>query len=97
MQVANTILAQLGGSRFIAMTGVKDIVGSADALSFGIGRGAVNKANKVRITLTRADDYTVEFFNYRKLDLKPVGKRDGVHAEDLQHVFTAETGLDCHL
>lgn len=93
MTVANTILAQLGGNRFCAMTGAKNLLGDAASLMFDIGRGATNKANKVRVTLTPADVYTVEFFNYRSLTLKTVGKIEDVYAEDLQRVFTAETGL----
>lgn len=97
MQIANTILSQLGGSRFVAMTGAKNLVGSASALQFDIGRGATNKANKVRVTLGADDLYTVEFFHYRSLNLKPVGSREGVYADNLRAVFTDATGMETSL
>ena len=37
MTVARSILDQLGGARFVAMTGARELVGSADSLTFKIG------------------------------------------------------------
>ena len=48
---AQIILAQLGGNRFLAMTGAKQLVDLGDGLQFSIGRGAKNKANKVVVRL----------------------------------------------
>lgn len=95
LTIANTILDQLGNRRFIAMTGARDFVGDASSLTFCIGRGAMNKANAVRITLTPADDYTVEFFAFssRTLNTRDCGKVSGVYAENLREVFTARTGF----
>jgi hypothetical protein len=45
MTVSQTILSELGGNRFIAMTGSKNFVGSDDALSFKL-------AKYMRIVLT---------------------------------------------
>jgi hypothetical protein len=86
MTIAQTILAQLGGNRFCAMTGARDLVADAKALQFSIGRGAVNKANKVRVTLTDADLYDVEFYSLRGVNLRQVGRVEGVYAEDLARV-----------
>ena len=99
MSIAKTILSQLGGSRFVAMTGAKDMMDTGNGLQFSIGRGASNKANKVRVTLLQSDTYKVEFFrwNARKLDMAIVGDVDGVYADALRQVFTSHTGLDCHL
>jgi hypothetical protein len=36
MTVARTILDQLGGARFVAMTGAREFVGSADSLTFKV-------------------------------------------------------------
>lgn len=98
--MTHPILSQLGGSKFIAMTGAKNFVKDGDSmLQFDIGRGATNKANKVRITLNANDLYEVEFFkwNARKLDLSTVGKVSDVYADQLQEVFTNHTGFDTHL
>lgn len=97
MSAAQTILNQIGGNRFIAMTGAKNFVGSDSALHFSIGRGAKNKANKVRITLESNDVYTIEFFNFRKMECKPVGMVENVYADQLQQVFTAQTGFDTRI
>ena len=98
MQVAAQILEQLGGNRFAAMTGAKQFVGGERSLQFSLGRGATNKANKVRVTLATDDTYTVEFFNLRGVNLKPCGEPvERVYADRLQTVFTEATGLDTHL
>lgn len=98
MQVATQILEHLGGHRFTAMTGAKQFVGSDRALQFSIGRGATNKANKVRVTLATDDTYTVEFFNLRGVNCKPCGEPvERVYADRLAAVFTECTGMDTHL
>jgi hypothetical protein len=96
MEVAQTILAQLGGGRFLAMTGAKNLVGGPDMLAFKLPRAA-KKITHVRITLTPMDTYTVEFLNCRttpkRMIHETVVTHDDVYAEDLQTIFTAETGL----
>lgn len=94
-EVANTILAQLGGRRFIAMTGTKNFVGSDTYLQFDLPRGCANKATKCRVTLDADDTYTVEFFkwNARKLEMPTVGETSGVYCDMLQSVFTDATGM----
>ena len=55
-EVAKTILAQLGGKRFIAMTGANSFTGSADELTFKLPtRG---KMRAVKIKLEPSDTYT---------------------------------------
>jgi hypothetical protein len=93
MQVANTILAQLGGNRFLAMTGARNLVGGDNRLTMKLPRTAGQRVNCVRITLTAMDDYIVEGLNIRGLNVKPVAFRQGVYAETLPEVFTSITGL----
>lgn len=95
MTVAKIILSQLGGNRFVAMTGSKNFIDGGDSLQFDIGRGATNKANKCRVTLTADDLYTVEFFkwNARKLEMTSVGKVTGVYNDMLRETFTSHTGF----
>lgn len=95
MTVANTILQQLGGNRFAMMTGAKQFVGSADALMFSIGKGAKDKINKVRVTLTPDDLYTVEFMKYSptKFTVTEIAKVEGVYNDMLQEIFTKYTGF----
>jgi hypothetical protein len=96
MTVAQTILEQLGGRRFIVMTGAKNFIGSHDHLSFRIGRNC-HAITHVKITLTPWDLYDMTFHRLRGTDLKLVTEYDGVYADDLQRLFTTATGLDTHL
>lgn len=59
-QIANTILQQLGGKRFLIMTGAKQLVAIENGLRFRIGRNG-SKANMVRIVLKADDTYKMEF------------------------------------
>lgn len=96
LTVANTILEQLGGNKFIAMTGAKNFVGDTDSLMFSIGRNS-SKANKVRVTLMPSDTYKVEFFQFRSLDLKVLKAYEDVYVDNLRSIFTSYTGLDTSL
>jgi hypothetical protein len=62
MTVSKTILRQLGGNRFIVMTGLKNFVGSNDALSLKI----VPKPEQGQVhadLLSPMDVYTVSLLN----------------------------------
>ncbi len=101
MTVAQTILEQLGGNRFIAMTGAKSLIDHGNGLSFKIGRNC-KQVNCVRITLNVFDFYNVEFLNInlkRKNSewIKTVSEICNIDADNLQAVFTMHTGMDTHL
>jgi hypothetical protein len=100
MTVSNTILAQLGGSRFIAMTGASSFTGSANALSFKLpGKSGFvkNGIRGVRIVLDPSDTYTVAFYAWRKKggvsDFKIISEYSDIYAENLRGLFERETGL----
>lgn len=97
METARTILEQLGGNRFIAMTGARNFVGQADGLTFKIGRGAINKATHVRVRLDASDTYTVDFLAIRGVQVRPISTEYGVYADQLRARFTAATGMDTSL
>ena len=92
----HVILEQLGGNRFRAMTGARDFVwdGVAQRLTFRLPWPTINM---VRVTLNAKDLYDVEFCHYRALKLTVKARATDVYAEDLQRIFTANTGLDTHL
>ena len=101
-EIADTILAQLGGRQFKVMTGAKDFTfGERGELTFGLpARFAKDGINKVRVTLTDADDYTLEFFriNMRAKEMvKTIATEEGVFVDTLRATFTRVTGLDCTL
>lgn len=96
--VADTILNQIGGGRFTAMTGAKNFVGGENFLQFKLPSNfAKDKINLVKIILTPADLYDMEFYYFRGTNLKLVCKSEGVYCDMLQSEFKATTGLDCHL
>lgn len=98
MQVAETILKQLGGNRFIAMTGARNFVGSESSLQFGIpAKLTKNGANRVHVELGADDLYTVDFYRLHGLKFSKVSTHEMVYAEDLRRLFTSETGLDTSL
>lgn len=98
MQIAQTILKQLGANKFIAMTGAKNLVALDKGLQFKLpAKFAKDGINLVTVKLDDSDTYTVEFFKFRGLNLTPISNHGGVYADQLQALFTATTGLDTHL
>lgn len=95
---AGEVLRQLGGNRFIAMTGAKDFFkdDKKAMIGFKIGRNC-NNINYVRITLNSMDTYDLEFINIRKFKVTIKSKAEGVYNDQLQSIFTEYTGMDTHL
>lgn len=92
MTAAQTILSQLGGNKFLAMTGACNLIGSDNGLSFKIGRN-VSKITHVRVTLTAMDDYQVEFLKIRGTNIQPVAFAEGLLADQLAPTFVSKTGM----
>lgn len=94
--VAQTILEQLGGRKFTAMTGAKNLVGGKDSLSFrlpGGGGFTKNGINGVRIVLLPSDTYKVTFSRIRGSKVTVVSEHDDIYVDALREVFEQETGL----
>jgi hypothetical protein len=95
IQVAQTILRQLGGNRFIAMTGARAIVATGDGLKFSIPMRTKNRSNLVIVKLTPMDDYIVRF----ERCVQPwttstlISEHEMVYTDNLRDVFESETGL----
>lgn len=98
MTVANTILAQLGGRKFVAMTGAKNLLGEKNKLQFQIPRNfAKNGINSVVIELLPTDTYKMVFYKVgtarTMFAVTTVSEVDGLTFDQLQDVFTRTTGL----
>ena len=91
---AEEVLQQLGGRRFIAMTGAKNFVKNDKdkSIVFRVPK-AKNSINTIRITLTSSDLYNVEFISVRGTNIKTVKEVKGVYNDQLQSIFTQYTGL----
>ena len=96
--IATEILNQLGGNRFVAMTGARHIAHDAGALRFRLpSRFAARGINFVCVKLTANDDYTVEYGTLRGLNYRVVEVQENVYCDTLRASFKAATGLDCTL
>ncbi len=101
IEIANTILSHLGGSLFVRMTGAKNLTRHESGLSFRLPGGdgfTKNGINYVKVTLTPADLYTVEFGKVRNVKRVPTYKVlstcEEIFCENLRETFTAYTGLE---
>jgi hypothetical protein len=93
LTVANTILAQLGGNRFLAMTGSKNLVGGENYLSMKLGKGADSGITHMTITLRSDDTYDVLFQKVRGNLVKEISKHEGVYVDMLSDVIYNATGF----
>jgi hypothetical protein len=102
--IPDIILQQLGGFRFIAMTGAKHFQQArVNALQFTIPANQ-SGANRVLIELDHGTDtYNVTFFKLSRKKyviipvIKIVSSINGAYADQLREIFTRVTGLDTHL
>jgi len=95
---AGEILKQLGGNKFIAMTGAKNFIrdDNKKLISFKIGRNC-SGINYVKITLNSMDTYDMEFINIRAGKITIKSQAEGVYNDQLQSIFTEHTGMYTHL
>tara|TARA_R110000803_G_scaffold20201_16_gene52287 strand:- start:1877 stop:2188 length:312 start_codon:yes stop_codon:yes gene_type:complete len=93
IEVANTILAQLGGNRFLAMTGSKNLVAIENGLTLKLGRGASNGITHLTVVLRADDTYDVRFQRVHGVKVTEKGGTEGAYADMLRDVFTSATGF----
>lgn len=94
-QVAETILAQMGGKRRLsAYLGVQQLIllKSPDGVGIRWPNKKRSKGNYVKITLTPADLYDMEFQNVSTRGVKTVKTYRGLYADMLVETFERQTG-----
>jgi hypothetical protein len=108
MNVANTILAQLGGSKFAAMTGSKNFLADGNTLRMTLSQNK-SGANMLYITLDDMDTYEMRFIKYTKGcfnketfvyaddKITEIETFTGVYFDMLRKIFTDVTGMDTTL
>lgn len=104
-EVAETILSQIGGRRFITMTGAKNFVAIQQGLQLDLPKTphyVRDGISRLHIVLTPMDEYKITAYKItaykiRGMNVKEISVTDGVHAPELAEVFTSLTGLDTHL
>ena len=104
MKVADIILEQLGGNKFVVMTGASHFISDGNTLKMQLPRN-LSKANRLDITLDVDDTYTMRFFKYTPMKLntktfefskekiKEIKTVEGVYCDMLQETFTEVTGM----
>ena len=92
------LLQQLGGNRFITMTGAKNLAidKPKNELHMKIGRNAKGVSH-VRIRLSSMDLYDMEFLQVRAGKIKIKSKEKGVYADQLGKMFKKNTGMNVRL
>jgi hypothetical protein len=97
---AVAMLEQLGGNRFIAMTGAKDFLSADNPQPRLRMRLPANQTNQrgthMEISLLPTDEYLLVFFKGKRG--KPgerniIDRADGVQVSNLRQVFERMTGL----
>ena len=98
-RIAETILRQIGGNRFVAMTGAKNFLIVRKGLQFDFPRS--NGVNRCVIKLDSSDTYTMKFYYIHRKNGVPVAtlkkKYILLYFDQLQDIFTEVTGLYLHL
>ena len=89
--IATTIYAQLGGRRFAAMIGAKQVALAERkvTVTFPRSRGV----NRLEVELDNDDTYTVKFQYEHGVKLATKAEFANVYAADLQEMFEHVTGL----
>jgi|WetSurMetagenome_2_1015567.scaffolds.fasta_scaffold1483765_1 hypothetical protein len=90
--VAKIILQQLGGSKFIAMTGAKHFSGTERSLTGSLGKNP-KSVHTFKVTLDPDDTYFVTFYRLRAGKCTRVSEVYGVDGDQLVETFERETGL----
>lgn len=97
--VAKTILQQIGGGRFIAMTGSKNFIDLENGLRMNLARNKTS-ANRLEIILDKGTD-TCRMKFYRQtfskktfeVSVKDIALHEGIYPDMLEEMFTSTTGL----
>ncbi len=97
-QVAKIILQQIGGRRFVAMTGSHDFINLGNGVRMNLSRNKTS-ANRLEIIYDEgADLYNLRFYrqsiNHKTFEVtKDIKKIDGVYCDMLEDIFSDVTGL----
>ena len=95
LTIAHTILAQLGGRQFLALTGARQFIGRPTSLEFQIPRcgpkGA--KINRITVELKDDDTYQVRFHRIHGRKVTTVNRDNGIYNHQLRELVERRTGL----
>lgn len=107
-EIASTIINQLGGSRFVVMTGSRDFIAIENGVRMTLARN-YSKANRLEIVLNGDDTYSMRFYNYQSpkfnsrtyqfCDSKEteIKEYEHIYFDQLQELFTNVTHMYTNL
>lgn len=88
--IATEILNQLGGRRFLIMTGTKNLMTDGEnTLRMTLAKNKIN-AKILTVTLNSMDTYDLKFINSKGVVVKEL---NGYYNDMLQDGFTTVTGI----
>ena len=98
MQIAKTIIAQMGGAgRLSRMINAQNFLATDNGVQFKFMRGAANKANRCAVELDADDTYTFKLSRVHGLKVTDIYKVSGVYFDQLVTLFEGQTKLALHL
>ena len=97
--IAKTILQQIGGRRFAAMTGSRDFIDMGNGLRMSLARNKTS-ANRLDIIYDEgADLYNMRFYRRTfskktfECKTKDIAVHEGIYFDMLEEMFTMVTGI----
>ena len=102
-QIAATILQQIGGRRFVAMTGSHDFINLGNGLRMSLSRNKTS-ANRLEIIYDAgADLYNMRFYRQSfsrktfEVKIKDIKTYEGVDCDMLEDIFSDVTGMHLYM
>ena len=107
-ETAQTIINQLGGNKFVVMTGSKNFSALTNGVCMDLSKNK-SGANRLEITLNGQDLYDMRFYKYTSAKfnkntmaftsekIKEITNINDIFSDNLQSVFTKVTGMYTHL
>lgn len=94
LATSELILNILGGNKFLAMTGAKDLVTTGNDLHFKLPKKAKNKINMIKIVALDLKKFSVSFYEFvpTKFIINKVTTLE-ISADELKASIESVTGL----
>lgn len=96
LQIANDILTQLGGNKFVMMVGARNLVHHPEG-ALSLAFKMFPKANYLKVTLNAMDTYDMKFLKVTKKGFAVHKEFTNLYNDQLQEIFKEVTGLNTHL
>ena len=92
--IAIEILRQLGGNKFIAMTGAKNFYATDNGMCFKLSSNMTkDRISHIKINLNSMDTYDIEYINIRAGVIKQIDTFNGAYNDMLRDIISSRTGL----